>query len=108
MISLIKIETDIQSLNEVLNQTGNPTVAVQILNGTYQDPEICTGDRASVPDKEGNIKQFIFVSYDKWTDEVSYTYKGSWVSKMSRVSWNNLELWAALTWDGDETDKIVY
>ena len=40
MISKITIETDLVSLNEVLNQTGNPEVAVQILNGTYQEPEI--------------------------------------------------------------------
>lgn len=108
MISLIKIETDIQSLNEVLNQTGNPELAVQILNGTYQEPEIDQSDRSSVPDKEGNRHQYLFCSYNKWKDEVSYTYKGSWTREMSRVSWNNLELWAALTWDGDDTDKIVY
>ena len=93
MIGTIKIETDIQSLNEVLSQTGNPTLAVQILDGTYQEPEICTGDRASEPDNDGNRKQFIFVSYDKWKDEVHYTTKGSWTREMSRVYWEKLELW---------------
>ena len=93
MISKITIETDLVSLNEVLNATGNPTVATLILNGTYQEPEFYKADRASSPDKDGNRNQYIFVSYNKWKDEVHYTYKGSWARDMSREAWENLDFW---------------
>jgi len=94
MINKITIETDIISLMEVLNQTGNSTVATQILNGTYEEPRFDRSDRASVPDKDGKVRQFFFVSYDKWKDEVHYNYTDSWVREMSREAWSKLELWS--------------
>ena len=93
MVHTVKIEVDLMSLMEVLNQTGNPTVAVQILNGTYQEPEIYKADRASSPDKDGNLHRCIFVSYDRWIDVVHYKYKDGWARQMSREKWADLELW---------------
>ena len=93
MISKITIETDLESLNEILNQTGNPTVATQILNGTYQEPEIYMADRASSPDRDKERKQYIFVSYDKWKDHVKYKNGRGWTNEMDRGAWERLELW---------------
>jgi hypothetical protein len=94
MISLIKIETDLVSLNEILNQTGNPDVATQILNGTYQEPEIYKADRASTPLREdAPRKQYVFISYNKWRDEVKYKEVGRWEEEISRKQWEKLDLW---------------
>jgi hypothetical protein len=93
MISKITIETDLESLNEILNQTGNPTVATQILNGTYQEPEIYKADRASSPDKDGERKQYIFISYDKWKDQVKYKNGRGWTDEMDRGVWEKLDIW---------------
>ena len=115
MIGKITIETDLESLNEILNATGNPTVATLILNGTYQEPVIDTRDRASTPLREdAERKQYIFISYDKWRDEVKYKEVGRWEQEISRKQWMKLDLWKEeapdeLTYfDGDETDKITY
>ena len=93
-VSKITIETNIVNLLEVLDKTGNPTVAIQILDGTYQEPEFCTADTASSPDKDGNRTRYIFKSYDKWTDKVEYEPENSYTREMSRQSWEKLELWA--------------
>jgi hypothetical protein len=93
-VSTIKIEADLITLMEVLEKTGNATVAVQMLNCTYKEPAFNRADRVSHPDKDGKVEQFFFVSYDKWKDEVHYNYKNSWVREMSRESWSKLELWA--------------
>lgn len=108
MISNINIDTNITSLLEVLGQTGNPEVAIKILDGTYKEPVFDKSDRASTPDKDGKMQQYIFISYDKWKDEVHYKPANSWQKEMKRESWEKLELWESLTWDGDETDKINY
>jgi hypothetical protein len=123
MISLIKIETDLLSLTEILNKTGNPTVATQILDGSYQEPDICRFNMASSPDKEGNREEYTFEGYDKWKDEVLYKGKNRWSNEMNRENWNRLDSWESVlhaaieaeekrreeelsNWDGDETDKI--
>lgn len=115
MIGKITIETDLVSLNEILNATGNPTVATQILNGTYQEPEIYKADRASTPvRKDQEREQYVFISYDKWKDQVKYKEVGRWTEKMDREDWEKLDFWEDVApneltyFDGDETDKITY
>lgn len=93
-VSKITIETELLNLIEVLEKTGNPTVAVQILDGTYQEPKFCKEDRASVPDRDGNRKQCVFISYDKWTDIVEYRSDNYYSSDMPRENWEKLALWA--------------
>lgn len=94
-VSTIKIETDLITLMKVLDKTGNPTVAIQILNGTYQEPEFCMADRASSPSKNGTREQYIFESYDIWTDMVHYRSSEHYYSRdMSRAVWEKLELWS--------------
>lgn len=94
-VSTIKIETDLITLMKVLDKTGNPTVAIQILNGTYQEPEFCKDNRASSPSKDGTREEYIFESYDIWTDIVHYKTPGQyWSKEMSRAQWEKLELWA--------------
>lgn len=92
-VSTIKIETDLITLMDVLNQTGNPTVAIEILNGTYQTPDICTGDRVKLNHKSENVK-VCFRSYDRFTDKVT-SYRDNWGhDEMSRDEWNRLDLWS--------------
>lgn len=93
MINKITIETDIKTLMEILQKTGNPNVAADILNGTYQEPEFNSSDRASSPDNEGNRRRLIFESYNKWDDEINYKEKGSYTRQMSRSAWESLDLW---------------
>jgi len=107
MISKITIETDLVSLNEVLNQTGNPEVAVQILNGTYQEPEISKADRASSPDRDGERKQYTFVSYNKWKDEVKYKNGRGWTDEMDRNVWEKLDLWIWHISNEEKVDDVV-
>jgi hypothetical protein len=93
-VSTIKIETDLITLMKVLDKTGNPTVAFQILNGTYQEPEFCKEDTASPPNKNGTREQYIFESYDIWTDEVRYKVSGSFYTRnMPREHWHKLDIW---------------
>jgi len=92
-VSTIKIETDLITLMDVLNQTGNPTVAIEMLNGTYQAPEICTGDKLRLGHKDEPIK-LTYASYDRFKDEVCYSRNNWGHDTMSRETWNKLELWA--------------
>ena len=115
MIGKITIETDLESLNEILNATGNPTVATQIFNGTYQEPEFYKADRASTPvRKDQEREQYVFISYDKWKDAVKYKNSRGWSEKMDREVWEKLDMWEDVApdeltyFDGDETDKITY
>ena len=93
-VSTIKIETDIVTLMHVLDKTGNPTVAIQILNGTYQEPEFCKADTASAPDKNGKRTQYIFQFYDIWADAVHYKCDTYYTRDMPRTHWEKLDLWA--------------
>ena len=93
MISTIKIETDLITLMEVLEKTGNVTVAAQVLNGTYKEPEFFEGDKASPKDKDGKCDRLSFIRYDKWKDEVHYTYPNSWEREMKLSAWYELTSW---------------
>ena len=109
MISKITIETDLESLNEILNQTGNPTVATQILNGTYQEPEFYKADRASTPvRKDQEREQYVFISYDKWKDAVKYKNCRGWSENMDREVWEKLDFWEdVMNSQVDEMDDVV-
>jgi hypothetical protein len=96
MISLITIQTDLVSLNEILDKTGNPTVATQILDGTYQEPILGRFNMASSPNKEGKREEYTFEGYDKWKDEVVYKSETRWSNTMKRETWNCLDSWASV------------
>ena len=93
-VSTIKIETDFITLMDVLNQTGNPTVAIQILNGTYQQPDICRADKARAYSKKDELVQMTFKSYDRFKDEVTYYRSGWGHDTIGREEWNKLQLWS--------------
>lgn len=102
MINKIQIETDFLTLMEIAEKTGNPEVAIALLNGTYQQPELCEFDMAqeSKDHKTGDpiTKKLNFVSYNKWTDEVNYTEAPfNHMRSMTRIGWNKQCIW------GDET-----
>jgi hypothetical protein len=95
-VSTIKIETDLIALLEVLEKTRNSTVAIQMLDGTYQEPDVCMFNMASSPDKEGNRTEYKYKGYDKWKDEVSYYSEHSYNREMNRETWNALDSWASV------------
>ena len=57
----------IDSVLEVINATPSPDVATLILLGIYEEPTI--EDNAVINDKDCT-----FVSYNKWNDQVRYSY----------------------------------
>ena len=95
-VSTIKIETDLITLMEVLVKTGNSTVAIQMLDGSYQEPEVCMFNMASSPDKEGKRTEYKYKGYHKWKDEVSYSSENSYNREMNRETWNALDSWASV------------
>lgn len=60
-----------EALEQVLNATHNPEVAIELLLGVYEQPKI-----NEIP-AEFNInhQNIEFVSYDKFKDEVTYRYQ---------------------------------
>jgi hypothetical protein len=57
----------IDSVLEVINATPSPDVATLILLGIYEEPTI--EDNAVINDKDCT-----FLSYNKWNDQVTYSY----------------------------------
>jgi hypothetical protein len=64
----------IEGVLEIVNATPNPEVAVSVLLGIYEDPEL--------PKSPGNLGKFdedkreiTFMEYDKYSDQVIYSYK---------------------------------
>jgi len=71
------VGVDINALIEILDATPNPEMAVEIVLGVYEAPEISETPMYDM----GKQKDFVrMVSYDKWSDEVNYEYR----SKKSR------------------------
>ena len=61
-------EVNLDALLELIEASGNPTVASEVLLGCYEQPEIPTRVTTS------NEVRY-FVSYNKYTDRVEYTFK---------------------------------
>ena len=59
----------VNSIMEVINATPNPRVAAEVLLGMYEEPTI--PKQVMVGNLELNL-----VNYNKFTDEVEYTYLG--------------------------------
>jgi hypothetical protein len=92
MIKTITIECSLGDLMDVLNATGNPKVATDILNGYYKAPsypEVIIGefrtkkDKVRVNDVEEEIDTYVpvmytAVSYNPFTDIIKYLYENSY------------------------------
>ena len=112
MISTIKVECNLQTLIQVLEATGNSKVAMEILDGTYVEPDIYPtkigrwetdkyktvimndlGQEETVEMEEKLPVMYKFVSYNPFTDELHYSYYDNWkrTNSMSLEAWNNLE-----------------
>jgi hypothetical protein len=64
---------NMDGLFEVLEKTGNTEIALELMLGTYQQPEI--PKQSIVRPRYGNEKvTATFLSYDKWEDKVSFNY----------------------------------
>ena len=106
MISTIKVECNLETLLKVLNATGNPTVAIQMLNGTYETPWIpvekigrwdTKTEKATVNgvEEEYTTKTpviYTFDSYCPFSNKVTYVIRDNW----TRTSDCTLEHWLSL------------
>jgi hypothetical protein len=111
MISTIKVECDLKTLMAVVNATNNPDVAIQMLNGTYEEPFIAgekigkwdtkkystltynNGVEETVEMEERIPIIYTFVSYNPFTDTVTYKRNDGWkrTEGMSLEGWESLE-----------------
>lgn len=113
MISVIRVECELQTLLTVLNATGNPDVAIKMLNGEYAEPFISDekvgkwdtrkttvakidehGKEETVEIEEKVPVIYTFISYNPFTGLVTYEFEGRWGKEqptMSLEKWNALE-----------------
>jgi hypothetical protein len=61
---------DINSLMEIIAATPNPEIATEIMCNIYEEPKI--GSHTRVMHKDRGL--LTFISYDKWTDKLEYSY----------------------------------
>lgn len=118
MINTIEVKCNLQTLLDVVNATGNPEIAIQMLEGTYEKPFILTekigkwdtkkynttvisslGEEETVDMEERIPIIYTFVSYNPFKDEVTYKRTDGWkrTEGMSLEGWNSLEDPYALT-----------
>ena len=80
MVAPIKIEIAFADLLDVINSHNNPTVAMAVLDGTYENP-LNDQDHYARYHKHYSTKnddgatdhyQLSFKSYDKWSDRVTF------------------------------------
>ena len=112
MINTVKVECNLQTLMQVLNATGKPNLAIQMLNGEYQEPFIADekigkwetfkhkttltnvdGVEETVETEERIPIIYTFVSYDPFKDEITYKRTDGWkrTEGMSLEGWQSLE-----------------
>lgn len=112
MINTVKVECDLQTLMTVLNATGKPEVAIKMLNGEYEEPFIADekigkwdtkkynttvinslGEEETVEMEERIPIIYTFVSYDPFTDTLTYKRNDGWkrTEGISLEGWNSLE-----------------
>lgn len=65
---------EIDALLEIINATPNPVVATELLCGVYEEPEISPNPGDDWFKNNTNECCVEFVSYDKFTGDVTYTY----------------------------------
>lgn len=70
----------IETLIDVIHATPNPTVAAELLLNVYQTPHIETSEK---PFESKSACDINFLSYDKYTDNVTYKY----LCKRTREAW---------------------
>lgn len=105
--ALLKLEfptIDTSTLLEVVNQTPNPDMAIELLCGIYEEPEITIKDRV-ISDKECT-----FLRYDKWFDRVYYTYskavtRGAYFPKGIDKKSINMENFDSLKLSSSDSDS---
>lgn len=118
MINTIEVKCNLQTLLEVLNATGNPEIAIKMLEGTYQEPFILDekvgrwdtkkynttvisslGEEETIEMEERIPIIYQFVSYNPFTDTVTYKRNDGWKRQenITLEGWNSLEDPYALT-----------
>ena len=112
MINNVKVECDLQTLMTVLNATGNPAVAIQMLEGLYQRPFIQdekigrwdtkkeTMVKRNEYEQEETVEMeekvpiiYTFESYCPFSNKVTYVKNDGWkrTDDCTLEYWNSLE-----------------
>ena len=98
-------QSNVEAILEVINATPKPEIAAEVLCGLYEAPII---EKRAV--SLSGYGPCIFISYDKWTDEVKFSYihkktKGGYFSKdidPATITMDNFKE-LALNRNGDDT-----
>jgi len=102
MVTPIKIEISFTDLLDVINSHNNPAIAMAVLDGSYVNPITHLDEQLPRYHKNHHIKkdddtldhyQLIFISYNKWSDEV--TFKKDNPKAWSRTDTMSLQEWRA-------------
>jgi len=64
----------IGAIMEICGATQNPTLAMKVILGIYEEPKIMHMGLRKV-NKDTEDRLMVFNSYDKWNDRVSYSYE---------------------------------
>jgi hypothetical protein len=102
----------------VLEATGNSKVAMDILSGTYKEPDIYPDkigrwetkkEKVLIDGVETEVETKIPImyhleSYNAFTKEVSYYYTDSW----KRTNTMSLESWANLEYPWTDNDQVQH
>ena len=103
------VGVDINALVEILDATPNPEMAVEIVLGVYEAPEVSETPMYDM----GKQKDFVrMLSYDKWSDQVLYEYRNKktkqvYVKKDSETpSWEEAASLVEYQWNSSPILKL--
>jgi len=66
---------DLDALTEIIMHTPNPDISTEVLCGLYEEPEVSPLISLSYIKDHESRTNYIFISYDKYTNEVKYSYQ---------------------------------
>ena len=69
LLTLAFPEMEVSNLLEIITATPNPDTAMEILLGMYEEPVIGTCGDKNLAEKDPK-----FLSFNKWTNKVDYSY----------------------------------
>lgn len=82
----MKIELTAKVLFDIINNTRNPKLAMELIDGTYQQlelPKTVRLGKAQTP--------VTLVSYDKWSNQVTYQHPTGEIETMLDQEWLKLD-----------------
>jgi hypothetical protein len=78
----MKIKLTSELLFEIINNTSNPEVAIKLIDGNYKAPKLA---KTATIGKEQEVAKL--VSFDKWSNKVTYKLPNDSIDTMDRKEW---------------------